>query len=315
MSNKQTVYLDPDMGEIQTALEALDGKKSKGTGMFGTHNYGSTSDWWAKQHDHEGKTPVYESNGKILYAGNGRGVDETADTWDLIIDLASQLPYENPHGCIKERSHKRFDRLRKWMIAPKKVQADVLSLDWPDMGTLPVTLDFWLELWGMLPAKTLAMCVGGHGRTGTCLAALMIADGIDYYSAIDHVRTHHCKDAIESVNQTRYLHNLYVQMLKRNIKHEKDAQVLADLQADLDYAEEYVPNNYSDHGDKEPPKPAIAEAAKTNGHASTVQWGDRLKLINGVLYEQVCLIPNCESVPECTKPDHLGWVEYDVDVY
>jgi hypothetical protein len=324
-----SVYLNPDFEEINQTLVKENKRNKKGknvsihlppqvkTGSYGYGNtgaYGSTTTY--ETHIHKGKDVVFEAQGKQLFAGNGRGVDESSGHWDLIIDLASQLPYINPYGCVKERSAKRFDILRKHTWGPKPVNSEVLSLDWPDMGIIPATLDFWITLWGMLPAKTVAMCIGGHGRTGTCLTALMIVAGENYYDALDHIRDKHCKKAVESVAQTKYLHAVYMERLKRQIKHEKDPQRVLDLQGELAYAEEHVPNNYSDYGDKEPPKPAKVVEYTTSSKSSNNEAlaGDRLKMIAGTLYEQVCVDQSCKMSPsDCLDPVHQGWIEYDVE--
>lgn len=46
-------------------------------------------------------------------------------------------------------------------------------------------------------------CIGGHGRTGTFLAALVSAHGEK--DAIEYVRTHYCKKAVESTEQIKFL--------------------------------------------------------------------------------------------------------------
>lgn len=322
---KSPTYLNDEYAEVQEyTRKAQKGKKmpiqlpAAVKGGAKNQNTGSYSGGWSgtgyssghESHTHKGTDVVYESNGKQLYAGNGRGVDESSGFWDLIIDCASQLPFVNQYGCVKERSDKRFDVLRKYIWFPKKVQSEILSLDWPDMGILPAGLDFWLKLWEMLPAKTVAMCFGGHGRTGTCLAALMIANGEDYYDTIDHIRTQHCDRAIETVGQCKYLHGLFVEMLKRNIKHEQDPKVLEELTQDLLYAEAHVPNVYSDYGEPEPP----LKETKITGFQSTSTSSTKIphiKLVEGVYYEKVCLDKGCVA-QDCKNETHMGWIEYDL---
>jgi hypothetical protein len=47
-------------------------------------------------------------------------------------------------------------------------------------------------------------CIGGHGRTGTFLAALVSEYGEK--DAISHVRKHYCQKAVESDKQVKFLH-------------------------------------------------------------------------------------------------------------
>lgn len=56
--------------------------------------------------------------------------------------------------------------------------------------------------------KVHAGCIGGHGRTGTFLAALRFKLTGDADS-IKHVRDHYCQKAVESQKQVDWLHNRY----------------------------------------------------------------------------------------------------------
>jgi hypothetical protein len=51
-------------------------------------------------------------------------------------------------------------------------------------------------------------CIGGHGRTGMVLAA-MVAHATGEKDAITYVRDHYCKKAVESTEQVRFLHEHY----------------------------------------------------------------------------------------------------------
>ncbi len=48
-------------------------------------------------------------------------------------------------------------------------------------------------------------CRGGRGRTGTALACLSVLDGLDGHAAIDYVRSHYGRHAIETPWQKRYV--------------------------------------------------------------------------------------------------------------
>jgi hypothetical protein len=47
-------------------------------------------------------------------------------------------------------------------------------------------------------------CIGGHGRTGTVLSAV-VAEMLDEKNAIQYVRQHYCKRAVESREQIQFL--------------------------------------------------------------------------------------------------------------
>lgn len=48
-------------------------------------------------------------------------------------------------------------------------------------------------------------CGGGRGRTGTALACLAVLDGIPAREAVDHVRRHYDRHAVETPWQRRYV--------------------------------------------------------------------------------------------------------------
>lgn len=51
-------------------------------------------------------------------------------------------------------------------------------------------------------------CIGGHGRTGTVLSAI-IAELLEEADAIQYVRQHYCKKAVESKEQVEFLMKHY----------------------------------------------------------------------------------------------------------
>lgn len=53
--------------------------------------------------------------------------------------------------------------------------------------------------------KVHAGCIGGHGRTGTFLAAV-VAEMLGIKDAIGYVREHYCTKAVESESQVTFLH-------------------------------------------------------------------------------------------------------------
>jgi hypothetical protein len=83
-----------------------------------------------------------------------------------------------------------------------------IVLDWPDMGIVELPRAFWVKLVEQLTvtnASMLVFCVGGHGRTGTAIASLMVACGWTSSDAIGWVRAHYCGRAIETDEQEQYI--------------------------------------------------------------------------------------------------------------
>lgn len=86
-----------------------------------------------------------------------------------------------------------------------------IVLPWPDGGTPPVKRSFWralIEACAARKAPLVIHCIGGHGRTGTALASILIAYSIPAQDAIEFVREHHCNRAIETTAQELYLDRL-----------------------------------------------------------------------------------------------------------
>lgn len=48
-------------------------------------------------------------------------------------------------------------------------------------------------------------CAGGRGRTGTALACLAVLDGVPPDEAVDYVRAHYDRRAVETRGQRRYV--------------------------------------------------------------------------------------------------------------
>ena len=68
-----------------------------------------------------------------------------------------------------------------------------------------------LELWRRAVTERVEVaCRHGRGRTGTVLACLAVLDGLSAPDAIDYVRRHHHRRAVETPGQRRYVHHFEV---------------------------------------------------------------------------------------------------------
>lgn len=89
----------------------------------------------------------------------------------------------------------------------------VTFVRWPDMRAIDhETLDVLLSFMHteLEQGHTLEIgCIGGHGRTGTLAASVLIGlYDMAATDAIDYVRKNHCKKAIESTSQEKMLYEL-----------------------------------------------------------------------------------------------------------
>jgi len=100
--------------------------------------------------------------------------------------------------------------------------ADEMRLEWPDQGFPGLNAKFWTDFtdWTVKHYKKLVVfCVGGHGRTGTAIACILMAAckaGMlkkktfgDAEAVSEWIWDKYCDKAIESKTQDDYL--VYIQ--------------------------------------------------------------------------------------------------------
>jgi len=94
----------------------------------------------------------------------------------------------------------------KLSFGPSTIQeTPTIVLDWPDMGVLsiedlkPVVNHLALAL--QIDQRIEIGCIGGHGRTGTMMALIMVQLGCKPGNAIKTIRKDYCDSAIETKKQ------------------------------------------------------------------------------------------------------------------
>jgi hypothetical protein len=104
----------------------------------------------------------------------------------------------------------------------------VLYVPWKDMGVIPYRTLSAAVVWSLTHIKSGGRleigCVGGHGRTGTMLGAILIYMGRTGKEAIDEVRERYCQKAIETKGQEDLLHSLataFKEMKQQELKQKK----------------------------------------------------------------------------------------------
>jgi hypothetical protein len=154
--------------------------------------------------DHRAETVVWSHAGRALRIADARGLRSALWAADAIVDCAA-VTDPGPRRLVLPGSDQRFRALDELVPSPV-----LLRLDWPDGGVLPVGRAWWQRLWDLLPPGTVVVCChGGHGRSGTAVAALMVvAGGWTADAAIAHVRKAHCSRSIETEAQEEYVREL-----------------------------------------------------------------------------------------------------------
>ncbi len=92
-----------------------------------------------------------------------------------------------------------------WDNMPVQVLYPITDMSKPSDSKSFIKLIDW-SIERLAEGKTVhAGCIGGHGRTGTYLAALVAALGVEKKEAIQWARKNYCKKAVESSIQVDFL--------------------------------------------------------------------------------------------------------------
>lgn len=156
-----------------------------------------------------GPTAVYAINSVIYHGADFRGV--SSFNGELVINFTSQ---PNIHSSLAQ-----IPELAQHLVLPYKE----LMVPWPDMGVPCVKPEFWQALHKYIQDNKYEHvcfhCQMGHGRTGTALAAMLVANvGYSAKEAVEFVRQEYCKEAVETFSQTSYLQELDTTFNKRSYK-------------------------------------------------------------------------------------------------
>lgn len=185
-------------------------KKVEPNAMKKTTSFTSTGGGWDGGKWNGGKASckhyasktLFEFDKKKFHGGTGADIDPLE--FNTVIDLSGAL-WGWSARFVRESTDPRYLELNDLISA----KTDVIRFDWQDYGIPPVGLSFWQKLWELLPEGNIAFCcTGGHGRTGTALASMLVAQGIPATTAIRFIREEHCQNAVETVRQEQYVRSL-----------------------------------------------------------------------------------------------------------
>ncbi len=221
--------------------------KKQATGLTVFKPGGSNYQWptagktsysaWCKHEPHpdKGDKPFFQADGIGLWIGDTMGAPKSKGEFDVCIDGGNVLTVPGEHDLpVLYGDPKLSARLSRFLtVKGEKKEADltgprILKIRWYDRAEPPVRPEFWPELLKDLkaerdrrkltdadPLRVMTICQGGHGRSGSAAAILMMLLS-DYtpLDALTHIRAMHCPRAIESKVQHEYL-NAVAEMLGR----------------------------------------------------------------------------------------------------
>ena len=186
---------------------------------------------WTPACDHTPKK-IFEHEGVSYYAADEDGADEFGA--GLVLNLTARS-HILPSFSIPE--------LKKHFA----VEFDEVMVPCPDFGIPKVKDSFWRAIHKYSVKKgykdVCVHCMGGHGRTGTALAALMIV--LKKWStkqAVTFLRTNYCEQAVESERQVDYLRELDETMNGRPYNHHDGLEGSAYIKKRKDDAKEEEKN-------------------------------------------------------------------------
>lgn len=208
-----------------TLIVTTKGEKSGIVSSYGTAKGGSKV-WSGYGHGtttyvackHFPKDVLFDIDGVDVYAGEKYELKNCRQSeWPnaLFVNCMGSAAFEpkafkNPVKTLPDKLKDAGLDAQEWTFAPE-VMPDEMVIDWTDRGMPELRAAWWREFPKLVKEagykEMVVFCFGGHGRTGTALASLMIANGIekDPIKAIEWVRKNHCSKAIEGSEQELYI--------------------------------------------------------------------------------------------------------------
>lgn len=235
-------YIDDKYGEDDTPsidleneesllANGVQGSSQPGNGATGynynqQHNYNQTGAGWSGSTScpHEGIAldVAFKLRGLTFAGSKAANVKSVPD---FILDFSDSSWVAKDQEFMKDIKLASTvptevkDRLKKLEGFTQPPLA-IMTFKWADQGAPIATLDFWTELIPTMEELLLEYrqrktgsivlcCMGGHGRTGTGMASILVAcGGYRVGQAVQMIRDDYCESAVESQKQIDYLYDL-----------------------------------------------------------------------------------------------------------
>lgn len=145
---------------------------------------------------------------------------------DLIVNLS---------GHARTFTVEKISSLVPYLAYSNSKKIEEISIPWVDFSSPPVKAGFWKALHQHVLSKGYKSvcfhCYGGHGRTGTALASMLIENlEAEPMGALRYIREKYCVQAVETDDQIRYLKSLYEKNfpIDYNIQDEEEESFIQD---------------------------------------------------------------------------------------
>lgn len=165
---------------------------------------------------HGGPVLVISSySGLSIYGASRTEAKDNFSNFDLVISLGEENVDVTANIVIRS-----IGLLRLLKVKPSNTEHIVLA--WPDFSIPSLSREFWINLSRVLKKKgrdrirtspnnvykVMIHCMGGHGRTGTCLGILGNLIGGWNSNLVERVREVYCHEAVESKRQIDYIEKI-----------------------------------------------------------------------------------------------------------
>jgi len=165
---------------------------------------------------HKGMPMVFKIGKGEVYASGSRNVWDCGKL-DLIVSLSGHpMPTFKANQAAEELLRRTSGMRNSFLGLTPPDNFSRLSMSWIDGKAPPFDLSYVKDLVALVEAGTdiLIHCVGGHGRTGTMLVAMLCEMtskpwGNKNVDPIKWIRTNYCKKAVETDKQIDWLKDRY----------------------------------------------------------------------------------------------------------